>query len=118
MFSLGEMLVLGGPPADLDLGPWGMAAVASSGCLCTEMLPPARWVTLMGRSQVGGLVAAVPDINLHIARTLKELALPARLAKYVLSAAVQDFADDVRPTDADDWLTLVRTARSIPRSRR
>jgi hypothetical protein len=41
----------------------------------------------------------VPDLNLHIARMLSLMRLPARLAKYVLSAAVQDFVDEVRATD-------------------
>ena len=44
---------------------------------------------------------------------LKELRLPAAVAKVVLSGAVQDFIDEVRPTDDSDWLTLVRTARAV-----
>ena len=30
---------------------------------------------------------------------------------------MQDFIDEVRPTDSDDWLTLVRMARSVTRER-
>ena len=37
--------------------------------------------------------------------------------KPVLRVAVQDFVDEVRPTDADDWLTLVRAAQAISRER-
>ena len=48
---------------------------------------------------------------------LRELRLPAPVAKAVLSAAVQDFIDETRPTDANDWLTLVRSARMVPRER-
>jgi hypothetical protein len=48
---------------------------------------------------------------------LKELRLPAALAKVVLSAAVQDFIDEVKPTDDGDWLTMARFARSATRER-
>jgi hypothetical protein len=47
---------------------------------------------------------------------LAELHLPAMLARAVLAAAVQDFVDTVRATDPDDWLTLIRTARSFSRT--
>ena len=30
---------------------------------------------------------------------------------------MQDFIDDVKPTDDGDWLTLVRRARTVPRDR-
>jgi len=63
------------------------------------------------------VASAVADLNLHVARTLAQLGLPAPLAPSVLSAVVQDFVDAVRPTDPDDWLTLVRAARAVPRER-
>ena len=117
MFSLGELLVLGDPARALDRDVWGMAAVATTGCVCNEMPAPSRWLALTGRAQLGVLATAVVDLNLHVAERLKQLALPARLAKFVLGAAVQDFVDEVRPSDADDWLTLVRTARKASRER-
>jgi hypothetical protein len=43
--------------------------------------------------------------------------LPAALARVILSGAVQDFIDEVKPTDDGDWLTLVRQARTMPRDR-
>ena len=48
---------------------------------------------------------------------LKEMRLPAAIAKVVLSGAVQDFIDEVKPTDDADWVTLVRAARSVPREK-
>jgi hypothetical protein len=48
---------------------------------------------------------------------LREMRLPAAIAKVVLSGAVQDFIDDVRPTDDADWLSLVRAARAANRDR-
>ena len=72
---------------------------------------------LVGRRQIGLLASAVPDLNLHVARMLARLRVPARLAKYVLSAAVQDFVDEVRGTDPDDWLSLVRGAAAVPLER-
>jgi hypothetical protein len=43
--------------------------------------------------------------------------LPAPLAKVVLSGAMQDFIDEVRPTDDNDLLSLARTARALTRER-
>ena len=57
------------------------------------------------------------DLNLHIAIMLKELRLPAAIAKVVLAGAMQDFIDEVKPSDDADWLTLVRTARAFTRER-
>jgi len=48
---------------------------------------------------------------------LKEMGLPAALARVILSGAMQDFIDEVKPTDDGDWLTLVRRARTVPRDR-
>jgi hypothetical protein len=59
----------------------------------------------------------MPDLNLRVAVVLHDLRLPAGLAKDVLLAATQDFIDETAPTDADDWLTLVRTAQALKRER-
>ena len=116
IFSMTELLVLGrGPIGDLDA--WGMSALASSGCFCTRLAPPSQWRSLVGRPQLGLMAATVADVNLHVAVMLRELRLPAAIAKAVLSAAVQDFIDEVRPTDFNDWLTLVRAAQGVPRER-
>ena len=40
-----------------------------------------------------------------------------RFARHVLAAAMQDFIDEVRPVNTDDWLTLVRAARGVARER-
>jgi len=44
---------------------------------------------------------------------LKALDLPAALARVALSAAMQDFIDEVRPTDEADWITMARAARTM-----
>ena len=110
-------MALGDPAHEIDADPWGTSAMASTGCVCTRMPPPGRLPLFLGRRQIGLLATAVPDLNLHVARMLAHLRLPARLAKYVLSAAVQDFVDEVRATDPDDWLSLVRGAGAVPRDR-
>jgi len=43
--------------------------------------------------------------------------LPAALMKPVLAAAVDDFIHEARPTDPNDWLTLVRAAQAVGRER-
>jgi hypothetical protein len=35
----------------------------------------------------------------------------------VLTAVVQDYIDEVRPSDSDDWLALARGAQAISRDR-
>jgi hypothetical protein len=114
MFSLTELLFLGRPPAK-SLDPWGMSVMATAGCICTRFVPPGTWWLLTGRPQLGAVAAGVADVNLHVAIMLKELNLPAALARAVLSAAMQDFIDEVRPTDDGDWVTLSRAARTATR---
>ena len=117
MFSMTELLRLGGGPPAASLDAWGMSAHASDGCLCTRFTAPGHWTLWIGRPQLGLVATGVADLNLIVAVTLHDLRLPAALARHVLSAAVQDFIDQVRPTDAYDWLTLVRAAQQVSRER-
>jgi hypothetical protein len=94
-----------------------MAVIATNGCLCSRLMPPGAWPTLSGRPQLGLAPSVLPDLNFRIAILLKDLGLPAALAKVVLSAAVQDFIDEARPTDDGDWLSLSRAARAVTRER-
>ncbi|MES1255036.1 MAG: hypothetical protein ABUS56_05475 [Acidobacteriota bacterium] len=117
LFSLAELVALGGGDRRMDLDAWGTSAMISTGCMCTLMPRPGRLPLLTGRPQVGLLATAVADLNLHVARVLADLRVPARLAKYVLGAAVLDFIDEVRATDPDDWLSLVRAGAAVGRER-
>jgi hypothetical protein len=116
MLSLSELLVLGGAHPDA-FASWGPAASGPFGCICTELTTPARWAPMARRPQLGLTASVVADVNLHVAVMLKQLQLPAALARVVAAAAVQDLIDSVKPTDPGDWLTLVRAARSTPRER-
>jgi hypothetical protein len=115
-FSLTELFILGGGHID-DVHAWGTAMTPVFGCLCTRMPAANVWRFVTGRPQVGVLGTAVPDVTLHVALTLGELGLPAALARSVLSAAVQQFVDTVKPIDGNDWLTLIRGAQSVSRER-
>jgi len=117
LFSAAELVRLGGLAHSATLDEWGMSAIGSSGCLCLQLTAPGHWVMWRGRPQLGLIATHVPDLNLHVAEMLYELRIPAALARHVLSAAVQDFIDEARPTDANDWLTLVRAAQSLSRER-
>ena len=116
MFSMTELLYLGGGRA-ADLQAWGMAMMAERGCACSRLTPPGHWPTLLGRPQLGLTATAIPDVHLHVAIMLRELRLPAAVAKVVLAGAVQDFIDEAKPTDDADWLSLVRSARGATRER-
>lgn len=113
MFTLAEMVAAGRPAASLDA--WGTFALPIAGCLCTRMMPPGQRWLVVGRPQLGATGASIADLNLHVAIRLKELQLPAALARTVLSAAVQDLLDEVRPTDNSDWLTIARAATAATR---
>ncbi len=116
MFTLTEILSLG-EARSAALDPWGMSMLAVDGCICSRLTPPGRWPTLLGRPPLGLTATAVADVHLHVAIMLKEMRLPAAVAKVVLSGAVQDFIDDAKPTDDGDWVTLVRASRAATRER-
>ncbi|MGH9175940.1 MAG: hypothetical protein ACRD1H_16360, partial [Vicinamibacterales bacterium] len=116
LFSLTDRLYLGGG-GHADLNAWGMSAIEGSGCVCTRLTAPGLWTALVGRPHIGLLATAVADLNLRVAIMLHELQLPAALAKWVLAAAVQEYVDEVQPSDPDDWLTLIRAAERVSRQR-
>jgi hypothetical protein len=116
LFSMTDLLHLGGA-GDLDLNPWGMSAVNVTGCICLQMPLPGFWATRVGRPRLGLLATTVADLNLHVVVTLRDLGLPAALAKAVLASAVQEYVDQVSPSHPDDWLTFIRGAQSVSRER-
>lgn len=116
-FSLTELVQLGGGPPPSQLAPWGSMALPLSGCLCTQVVLPSAWPLLIGRPQLSLAAASVSDLNIRIAAALSELRLPARLAKPVLAAAIQDFIEDASPLDGGDWWALSRAARTLSRER-
>jgi len=99
LLTLTELLVLGGgKPLELDA--WGMVSV-SSGCLCPRLPAPEAGRGSWDAPNSAWVAAGVADLNLHVAVMLKEMELPAALARVILSGAMQDFIDDVkRPTMA------------------
>jgi hypothetical protein len=116
LFSLTELLYLG-DGRNLDVHAWGMSALADDACLCTHVPRPGLHTAIIGRHQLGLLPFTVPDLNLRVAVVLHELQLPAPLARKVLDAALYDLLTDVSPMHFDDWLTIVRRARAVPRER-
>jgi hypothetical protein len=116
MFSLTELLALGGGRLG-DFDAWGMVTVGPGGCACSRLAPPSQFPLLAGRPQLGLTASTVADVNLHIAMMLQEMRLPAALVPSVLAGAMQDFIDEVRPTDDADWMTMARTALTLSRER-
>ena len=113
-FTMTDYLRLGNGDIASDWASWGMA---ESDCYCLRL--PARfeaWAAT-GREQRGILAAQIADLNLHVAATLERLRLPSSLTKAVLTLALQEFLNQVRPTDANDWLTLVRAAQAVPQEK-
>jgi len=114
MFSLAELLTLGGGAENANLDAWGGTALQLDVCLCTRFATPHLWRLLSGRPQMPIMAASMPDLQLFVAAKLKELNLPAALARTILQAAVLDYVEEVTPTDPNDWWTLVRRARVLP----
>ena len=116
LFSMTELLHLGGGTGR-DVDGWGMSSLALISCLCSRLAQPGVESAVMGRPQLGVLSSTVADLHLRVVVTLRDLGLPASLAKTVLAGALREFLDRVRPLHHDDWLTLVRTAQRLPRER-
>ena len=114
MFSLAELLVLGGGLDGVNVNAWGTTAVQSEGCICTRLTLPRTWRLLSGRPQMALMASGVPDVNLGVAATLAEFGLPAALTRFALTAATLDFIEAVAPADPNDWWTLARAAQAIP----
>jgi hypothetical protein len=116
LLSLNELYVLGDGDIS-EVHAWGTAMTPLWGCLCTRMPASNAWRFVTGRPQVGVLGSSMPDVILHVATGLDELDLPAGLARSVLSTAMQQFVDTVRPNDGNDWLALVRGTLTMTRER-
>ncbi|HUR35958.1 MAG TPA: hypothetical protein VM032_19280 [Vicinamibacterales bacterium] len=116
-FSLAELLRLGHPHPSAPPRTWGVAAAPLDGCLCMAFPAPGRWTVMVGRSRGGQVSGQVADLNLRVLLALRELRLPAAVARGVLAAATQDYVDSVMPLYPDDWLTLVRSAQAVSTER-
>jgi len=46
---------------------------------------------------------------------MREMQLPSILAKPILAVAMQDFIDDLNPSNSNDWWSLSRTAQALRR---
>jgi len=117
MFSLVELVALGGGAPSANLDAWGLSAYLSNGCLCTRMIAPGGWRIFEGRPQLSFVSFVVSDLNLRVASLLDEMRLPAALEVPVLSAAIQDLIDDAAPGDASDWLSVAQAAQGLTRQR-
>lgn len=109
-FTMTEYVRLGRPPIGPELDAWGMI---DADCYCLRLPARSEFWAATGREQRGIVAAQVADLNLQVAVALDSLGLPASLTKAVLATVLQDYLDTVRPTDANDWPTLVRAAQSV-----
>jgi hypothetical protein len=116
-FSLVEAFALGGGAPDADVDAWGAPAVYSEGCLCLRFPDPRARRRFDGRPQLPLMAATMGDLNLVVAMMLRELHLPASMARTILTVGLQDFIDEVRLSNTIDWLALPRQAQSLSRRR-
>ena len=116
-FTLVELLELGGGAKGADLDAWGTSAIHSDGCICTELPNVRGWRLLDGRPQFPMMAATMGDFNLAMALMLREMNLPALLAKPILAVAMQDFIDELSPANGNDWWSLSRAAQALRRQR-
>ena len=105
MFSMVELLMLGGGAAGADLDAWGMSALPSWSCVCTRMISPQQWNLFAGRPQLGLMVPSMPDLNLHVAVMLRELGMPAELTQPILASQYR--------TSRIAWLQPTRTTGGL-----
>jgi hypothetical protein len=116
-FSLVDLLELGGGAKGVDLDAWGTSAIQTEGCTCTKMPSIRAWRLLDGRLQFPMMAATMGDFNLSMALMLREMNLPSLLAKPILAVAMQDFIDELSPSNSTDWWSLSRAAQALRRER-
>ena len=116
-FSLVDLLTLGGGAKGADVDAWGAAALHSDGCACTELPSSRSWRVLEGRPQFPMMAATMGDLNLAMALMLREMKLPAALARPVMAVAMQEFIDEMEPAHSNDWWSLSRKAQTLRRQR-
>jgi hypothetical protein len=109
--SLAELAALGAADAPIDR--WGMSGLPAEACLCTRVRLDIPRQLLVGQS--GLLASNVADLNLRVVETSADMKIPAALGRPILAAVVQTYLDQVRPSDPDDWITLVREAQALTR---
>jgi hypothetical protein len=112
-FSAAERARVGGAALE-DFAAWGSVSPAS-GPLQLRM-PRARAYELsMGRDADGIVSGHSVDLMLRLTVLLAELKLPAALAAPVLSYAMRDYLDRVRPMHAADIDAFARQAAALSR---
>jgi hypothetical protein len=117
-FALVDLFLLGGKTIDeSDVEMWGVSGLPTYGCVCTR-LPSARlWRLFEGRYQLPAVAATMGDLSLAVAVALHELKLPAPLARSVMSAAMQDFIDELQPAGSGEYWGLVSEAQHLAAER-
>jgi hypothetical protein len=117
-FALVDLFLLGRKPGDdSDVEMWGLSGLSTYGCVCTR-LPSARlWRLFEGRYQLPAVAATMGDLSLAVAVALHELQLPAPLARSVMSAAMQDFIDELKPAGSGEYWGLVSEAQHLAAER-
>jgi hypothetical protein len=116
-FSLLDLLTLGGGAAAADIDAWGTPAIHSEGCPCSKLPRVRSWRALEGRAQVPMMAATMSDLNLAVAMMLRDLNLPAALARPVLSVGLPDFIDELSVASRQDWRSVSRQAQRLRRQR-
>jgi hypothetical protein len=116
-FTLVDALVLGGGSKISGLDAWGTAGLYAYGCVCSRFAGPRVWRALEGRYQLPTVAATMGDLNLAVAMMLRDLRLPAPLARSVLETAARDFIDELPLTSAGEWWGLSRYAQALKRQR-
>lgn len=116
-FSLVDLLEVGGGAKGADVDAWGTSAIHADGCACTELPSSRSWRMLEGRPQLPMMAATMDDLSLATALMLREMKLPAALARSVLTVAMQDFIDETDPANSHDWWSLSRSAQTLRRQR-
>ena len=113
-FSPTERARLGGMRPN-ELADWGSVWMPSGSL--SPRIPPARIHELYAGRTADGIVGGRSiDVLLRVAAYLSDLKLPAPLAAPVLSFAMRDHLDRVRPFHAADADAFARQARTLTRN--
>jgi hypothetical protein len=115
MISLGELLkagmVAGAPVKQLDA--WGTSGRAFDGRWCLRYPATQPFELATGRKGSAAVTALLPDLALAVAESLHAKGLPAVLTRAVLTAAAQDYSDEVRQAYEDDWFAMIAVVPAL-----
>ena len=116
MFSMSELIAAGGGTVPVP-DAFGTPTTGLDGRLQLAWPAAEPWEPYAGRPSLGLMAPLAPDLTLRVAELMTHASLPMELLPGVMAFALQDELDSVPLLATEDWLGLVRFARTLTQER-